>query len=80
MKNNGGDFGGKLSFITGDEEGEAINGTPQIMKWTKKNNIKIDHCLVGEPTSNSGIGDKVKIGRRGSINFFNSKGYPRSYS
>ena len=64
-------FNGSISLlITGDEEGEAINGTPQIMEWTKKNNIKIDHCLVGEPTSNSSIGDKVKIGRRGSINFF----------
>jgi len=40
------------------------------MEWTKKQNIKIDHCLVGEPTSNSNIGDKIKIGRRGSVNFF----------
>ena len=71
LKKNGKDFGGKISFIiTGDEEGEAINGTPQIMEWTKKQNIKIDHCLVGEPTSNAKIGDKVKIGRRGSVNFF----------
>ncbi len=71
LEKNGKNFGGKLSFIiTGDEEGEAINGTPKIMEWTKKQNIKIDHCLVGEPTSNSSIGDKVKIGRRGSINFF----------
>ena len=71
LKKNGRNFGGKLSFIiTGDEEGEAINGTPQIMEWTKQNNINIDHCLVGEPTSNSSIGDKIKIGRRGSINFF----------
>ena len=71
LKKNGKNFGGKISFIiTGDEEGEAINGTPQIMEWTKKQNIKIDHCLVGEPTSNTKIGDKVKIGRRGSINFF----------
>ena len=71
LKKNGRNFGGKLSFIiTGDEEGEAINGTPKIMEWTKQNNIKIDHCLVGEPTSNSSIGDKIKIGRRGSINFF----------
>ena len=71
LKKNGKNFGGKLSFIiTGDEEGEAINGTPQIMEWTNKKNIKIDHCLVGEPTSNKNIGDKVKIGRRGSINFF----------
>ena len=68
---NGKNFGGKISFIiTGDEEGEAINGTPQIMEWIKKQNIKIDHCLVGEPTSNAKIGDKVKIGRRGSVNFF----------
>ncbi len=71
LKKNGKNFGGKISYIvTGDEEGEAINGTPRIMEWTKKQNIKIDHCLVGEPTSNSKIGDKVKIGRRGSVNFF----------
>ena len=42
LKNNGVDFGGKLSFIiTGDEEGEAINGTPQIMEWTKKITLKL---------------------------------------
>ena len=64
-------FGGQLSFIiTGDEEGEAINGTPKIMEWTKENNIIFDQCIVGEPTSNKKIGDKIKIGRRGSINFF----------
>lgn len=64
-------FIGKLSFIiTGDEEGEAINGTPKIMEWTKENNIIINQCIVGEPTSNQKIGDKIKIGRRGSINFF----------
>ena len=67
----GKNFGGKISFIiTGDEEGNAINGTPKIMEWTKEQNIKIDHCIVGEPTSDKAIGDKIKIGRRGSINFF----------
>jgi len=40
------------------------------MEWTKKNNIIFDQCIVGEPTSNKIIGDKIKIGRRGSINFF----------
>ena len=71
IKKNGKNFNGKLSFIiTGDEEGQAINGTPKIMEWTKKNNIKFDQCIVGEPTSNKNIGDKIKIGRRGSINFF----------
>lgn len=64
-------FGGIISFIiTGDEEGQAINGTPKIMEWTKKQDISIDHCIVGEPTSDQSIGDKIKIGRRGSINFF----------
>jgi len=67
----GSNFKGKLSFIiTGDEEGEAINGTSKMMEWIKNNNIKIDQCIVGEPTSNQQIGDKIKIGRRGSINFF----------
>ena len=37
ISKNGKDFNGKLSFIiTGDEEGDAINGTPKIMEWTKK--------------------------------------------
>ena len=68
---HGKDFDGKLSFIiTGDEEGKAINGTPKILEWTKQNKIIFDQCIVGEPTSNNKIGDKIKIGRRGSINFF----------
>ena len=71
ISKNGKNFGGKLSFIiTGDEESDAINGTSKIMEWTKKNEIKFDHCIVGEPTSNKTIGDKIKIGRRGSINFY----------
>ena len=71
ISKNGKEFDGKLSFIiTGDEENDAINGTSKIMKWTKKNKIIFDHCIVGEPTSNKTIGDKIKIGRRGSINFY----------
>ena len=67
----GKDFGGKLSFIiTGDEEKDAVNGTIKMMEWTKEKKIKFDHCIVGEPTSNKIIGDKIKIGRRGSITFF----------
>mgnify|MGYP000969109110 CR=1 FL=1 len=71
IEKNGINFGGRLSFIiTGDEEGLATNGTPKIMQWTKKNNIVFDQCIVGEPTSNKKVGDKIKIGRRGSLNFF----------
>ena len=71
IKKYGSDFGGQLSFIiTGDEEKEAINGTIKMMEWTKQKNIVFNHCIVGEPTSNKSIGDKIKIGRRGAINFF----------
>ena len=65
------DFGGKISFIiTNDEEKDAINGTTKIMEWIKENNITVNDCIVGEPTSNQIVGDKIKIGRRGSTNFY----------
>ena len=71
ISKSGKNFDGRLSFIiTGDEERDAINGTPKIMKWTKQKKINFDHCIVGEPTSDKIIGDKIKIGRRGSINFY----------
>ena len=61
---------GSISFlITGDEEGTAVNGTPKILAWLKDRNEKLDHCVVGEPTSSTRAGDTLKIGRRGSINF-----------
>ena len=53
--------------ITGDEEGDAIDGTKAILDWMKVNNIKVDAFLVGEPTSVNKTGDTVKIGRRGSM-------------
>ena len=61
---------GSISLlITGDEEGAAINGTVKLLEWLKERGEKIDHCVVGEPTSVSATGDTLKIGRRGSINF-----------
>jgi succinyl-diaminopimelate desuccinylase len=61
---------GSISLlITGDEEGPAINGTPKLLDWLKAQGEKIDHCVVGEPTSVAKAGDTIKIGRRGSINF-----------
>jgi len=60
---------GSLSFlITGDEEGPAINGTRKVLDWMREQNIKIDHCLVGEPSNPDALGDMIKVGRRGSIN------------
>jgi succinyl-diaminopimelate desuccinylase len=63
--------GGTLSFlITGDEEGYATWGTPRIIDWLNERSIRPDMILIGEPTSETRLGDTVKIGRRGSLNFW----------
>jgi succinyl-diaminopimelate desuccinylase len=68
LEKNNPNFG--IGFlITGDEEGDAINGTKKMLQWMEKNNHKMSHCLVGEPTNPEKTGQMVKIGRRGSINF-----------
>lgn len=62
------DFKGRLSFlITGDEEAVAINGTPKMLNWLTEQNIKLDHCIVGEPSNPSYMGEEIKVGRRGSM-------------
>lgn len=65
----GGD-GSVALLITGDEEGEAKDGTTAILDWMNENGETLDHCLVGEPTSREEIGDMLKIGRRGSMSAF----------
>lgn len=63
-----GDFAGSVSLlITGDEEGDAVNGTRRVLEWVEERGETIDACLVGEPTSARQLGDMVKIGRRGSM-------------
>ena len=60
---------GSISLlITGDEEGDAVNGTRKVLRWLDERGEKLDCCLVGEPTSNDRLADMVKIGRRGSLN------------
>ncbi len=66
--NNNKKFKGSISFlITGDEEGDAINGTKKVVKYLKKKKEKINFCLVGEPTNPNRLGEMIKIGRRGSL-------------
>jgi succinyl-diaminopimelate desuccinylase len=60
---------GSLSLlITGDEEGRAIDGTRKVVELLKAEGERIDHCLVGEPSSVASLGDVIKVGRRGSLN------------
>jgi succinyl-diaminopimelate desuccinylase len=62
---------GNIAFlITSDEEGPAINGTVKVCKYLQEQNINIDYCLVGEPSSTNQLGDVIKNGRRGSLNGF----------
>ena len=68
LKNNN-SFDGSISLlITGDEEGDAVNGTKKVVDYLKKKKEKISFCLVGEPTNPNKLGEMIKIGRRGSLN------------
>lgn len=58
---------GILVTITGDEEGAGADGTLAILDWMRENGERMDHCLVGEPTCPSRMGEMMKIGRRGSM-------------
>ena len=61
-------FNGSISLlITGDEEGDAVNGTKKVVEFLKKKREKINFCLVGEPTNPNVLGEMIKIGRRGSL-------------
>lgn len=60
---------GSISFLlTCDEEGPAIDGTKAVLAALAEQGEKLDHCLVGEPTSEERVGDVIKNGRRGSLN------------
>ena len=54
-------------LITGDEEGDAVNGTKKVVEFLRKKKEKINFCLVGEPTNPNVLGEMIKIGRRGSL-------------
>ena len=61
--------------ITGDEEGDAHDGTVALLDWMNAQGERMTDCLVGEPTCPNTMGEMMKIGRRGSITgFFTARG------
>jgi succinyl-diaminopimelate desuccinylase len=59
---------GSIAFlITSDEEGPSVDGTRRVVEFLKERGETIDWCLIGEPSSESVLGDTIKIGRRGSL-------------
>ena len=64
----GRDLPGSISLlITGDEEGDALNGTVRMVEWAMANDQVPDMCIVGEPTNPDMLGEMIKNGRRGSL-------------
>ena len=62
------DHTGSIAFlITSDEEGPATDGTVVVCELLEERGVKLDYCLVGEPTSSHILGDMIKNGRRGSL-------------
>ena len=62
--------GAVVLAITGDEEGDAVDGTTALLDWMAANNEAMTVCLVGEPTCPDVMGEAIKIGRRGSMTAF----------
>ena len=64
---NAGPDGSIVLAITGDEEGDATDGTVALLDWMDAQGEAMSHCLVGEPTCPEVMGQMMKIGRRGSM-------------
>lgn len=62
--------GAVILTITGDEEGVGADGTVALLDWMAQQGERMTHCLVGEPTCPSDMGEMMKIGRRGSMTAF----------
>ncbi|TRD20624.1 succinyl-diaminopimelate desuccinylase [Palleronia caenipelagi] len=59
--------GSLVLTITGDEEGDGVDGTAAILDWMDQAGERMDACIVGEPTCPQTMGEMIKIGRRGSM-------------
>lgn len=59
--------GAVILTITGDEEGDAVDGTAALLDYMAQEGEQMSVCLVGEPTCPDRMGDMIKIGRRGSM-------------
>jgi succinyl-diaminopimelate desuccinylase len=59
--------GGVALLITSDEEGPSVDGTARVCDWLVERGVRLDYCIVGEPTSVRQLGDTIKNGRRGTL-------------
>nr|WP_170540176.1 succinyl-diaminopimelate desuccinylase [Ruegeria arenilitoris] len=59
--------GAIILTVTGDEEGDAVDGTTALLDYMQAQDERMSVCLVGEPTCPNEMGEMMKIGRRGSM-------------
>ncbi len=59
---------GTIAFlITSDEEGPCRYGTKYVAEVLQSRRIQPDYAIVGEATASQVLGDRIVIGRRGSL-------------
>jgi succinyl-diaminopimelate desuccinylase len=59
---------GTLAFlVTSDEEGMARHGTRYVAEVLRQRGVKPDFAIVGEASSHQRLGDRIVVGRRGSL-------------
>jgi succinyl-diaminopimelate desuccinylase len=54
-------------IVTSDEEGPSVDGTVKVVDKLAAAGETIDYCIVGEPSSQTILGDMIKNGRRGTL-------------
>jgi succinyl-diaminopimelate desuccinylase len=54
-------------LLTSDEEADAIDGMRKVAEHFRNTGQAIDWCLVGEPSALEKLGDRSRVGRRGSL-------------
>ena len=59
--------GGVALLLTSDEEGPAVDGTRHVVETLVARDAVPRWTLVGEPSSDQRLGDRMRVGRRGSL-------------
>lgn len=54
-------------LLTSDEEGDATDGVRRVAEHFRAIGQGIDYCVTGEPSSRQVLGDRLRVGRRGTL-------------
>ncbi len=54
-------------LLTSDEEGASVDGVRRVADALRRRGQRIEWCVVGEPSAHERLGDRIRVGRRGSL-------------